>query len=328
MDATLNIISKLIAFTDGSFSSNPRLRAFDWYRDASGISVSDPKSEAHAIPVGTSKLIFNGTRSTTIDGTSGFSIGVSPADPSIYRITHTSGTAPGFRTSRSLNLAGVAVTFAVNSNNTVTISVPVGPDFTGVQVNDTVFVPNSETGDLPNVLAHLNSGFWKVLAVTDSRHIIVSRPIGTDFEGTSETQTLAGSSQLQAYGSTGVQEGDRLEITGGFAQITRQAFVVKTVTSNFVEFVSTAPLPAESVISPTATGMNFYTESKRLIYVECDQDCIVQLNGDTSEFQKVTPIEVGNPDLPGMFLKWGPAWSLTIVNKSTSTLNVLVIHAE
>ena len=328
MDATLNLYAKLLAFSDKTVNSNPRLRSVDWEREAGGISVKDPDSRGYEVLVGASKLVFDGTRSTTIDGSTAFSIALLNTNASTYRITTTGGTAPGFRTGRSLTLNTCVVSFAVGSNNVVALSVTGSSDFTNVQVGDALFVPHTTTGDAANVISTLNAGYWLVVAKASATSLSIVRDGMETFEGVSETVTLTSSSQLVAYGSSGVQLGDTVTISAGFSVGTRSSFEVSAVTNTFIEFVSTLGLPDETGITPGATGMSFYTDSKRLLYIETDQECVLRLNGDSGDYNRLSPIEAGNPDLPGIFIKWGAVYSLTIVNKSTSTLNVLVITAE
>lgn len=329
MDATLNLYSKLLAFSDKNVSSNPRLRSVDWEREALGIAVVDPVSQGFEIPIGSSKVIFDGIRTTTLDNTSAFSIGINFINPSLYRITWTGGTNSTFRTGRNLTLTGIAVTFAVNLNNTVSLTIPniSLSDFSAVVAGDTLFIPNTSTGDSSSPVNDLNSGYWQVLSKTDAFTLTISRFVGTDFEGVGETVTLTSNSQLRAFGPDGVQPGDSVAITSGFALATQKTFPVANVTDLFVEIESSLGLPFESNIMPTASGMIFYTDNKRILYVEADQECALKVNGDTSESQRVSPIEPGNPSKPGIYLKTGDMYSLTVVNKSTSTLNLLVISA-
>lgn len=331
MDATLNILVKLLAFSDTQVNSNPRLRAVDWDREASGIAVSDPVTTGHEIAVGSSKVIFNGVRSTTLDGTSAFSLALLNIDTaSSYRATWTGGTNPSLRTGRALTLNSCVVTFSVQANNVVNLSVPAmtPSDFTPVVVGDYIFVPGTTTGDAANVFNEMNVGYWQVIAKTDNQNLVITRPFGTAFEGVTETQTLTSNAQMVAYGSAGVQIGDTMVLSSGFATASLKSFVITAVTDKFVEFTSTLPLPNQTGILPTATGMVFYTDNKRIVYIEADQEAVVQINGDTGEFQKLSPIEPGNPLKPAIFLKSGSVFSLTVVNKSTSTLNVLVVSAE
>jgi len=156
----------------------------------------------------------------------------------------------------------------------------------------------------------------------------LARFTGADFTAVSETVALTTNSQFQAFSSSGVQVGDKVDISAAFALATRKTFDVVAVTSNFFEVISTTPLPLETGITPGASGMIFYTDSKSFLYIEADQEAAVRLNGSTDSSQRLSPIEAGNPDRPGMFLKRGPAWSLTIVNRASVTLNVVVVHAE
>ena len=329
MDAFLNVTMKLLAFGDKSLNSNPRLRYVDWNRDASGIQVRDPKAESHSIDPGATKLIFDGTRATTISGSTAFAVTLSPLDPSRYRIAWTGGTNPTFRTDRSLTLNGIAVTIAAQANSTVIMTVPAGPpDFTGVNAGDTVFIPDASTGDAAGPFSPLNGGYWQVLAVLSSTSLSLARFAGTDFSATNEVVTLTANSQLQAFSTAGVQVGDKVDISAGFATTTRTTFEVIAVTQTFIEVISTTALPPETAITPGTSGMIFYTDAKSFLYVEADQEAAVRLNGSTDSSQRLSPIEAGNPDRPGIFLKRGPAWSLSIVNRAPVTLNVVVIHAE
>lgn len=330
MDATLNLYTKLLAFSDTTINSNPRLRAVDWERESSGIAVQEPDSKGHEIAVGGSKLIFDGTRTTLTDGTTNFSIALLTGSSSTYRITYTSGTNPVFRTDRSLTLNSCVVTFLVLANNIVNLSVPaLSPsDFTNVVVGDTLFIPHTTTGDSANVINVLNAGYWQVLAKTDAQNLVVSRFVEDVFEAVSETVTLTSNAQLRAFSSSGVQVDDSMVISAGFSTAAQKSYTVTAVTSTFVEFVSSLPLPNQTGIVPGAAGISFYTDNKRLLYIEADQECVVRINGDTGNYQRLSPIEPGNTSRPGIFLKWGSVYSLTIVNKSTSTLNCLVISAE
>lgn len=328
MDATLNIFTKILAFQDTPVNSNPRLRTVDWDRECGGIPVKDPESTGHQIAIGGSKLIFDGSRATTIDGTTAFSLDLLATNASTYRITHTGGTAPGFRTSRALTLNGCAVTFTVQPNNLVALNVAGPSDFTSVQVGDYLFIPHTTTGDAANVINVLNAGYWQVLVKTNATNLVITRPTGITFEGVSEIVTLTSNSQMRGFNATGVQVGDTVAISAGFSQATRKTFLVTAVTDLFVEFVSTLPLPNESGILPTATGMRFYTDNKRIVYIECDQEAVIRVNGDTGDFQSVSPIEPGNPNKPALYLKTGSIYTITIVNKSTSLLNALVVSFE
>jgi len=330
MDATLNLFAKLLAYKDQPVNSNPRLRPVDWDRECGGIAVKDPDSKGHEIPIGQSKVIFNGIRTTTIDGTTTFSLALLNTSPSSYRITHTGGTNPTFRTGRGLTLNSCVVTFDVLPNNIVNLSVPLlsPSDFTPVQSGDFLFVPNTNTGDAANVISVMNSGYWQVLAKTDNQNLVIARPFGTTFEGISETIVLTSDAQLRAFSSAGVQVNDTMVLSAAFSTASLKSYTITAVTDLFVEFSSTLPLPNQTGVMPGAAGMVFYTENKKILYIEVDQEAVVRLNGDLGDFQKLSPIEPGNPDKPGIYLKTGSVFSLEVINKSNSLLNAFVVSAE
>lgn len=330
MDAFLNVTQKIQAYGDRSISSNPRVRLFDVVRDQSGVPCKDPKAEGHEIDPGATKLIWNGTRSTTIGVTTAFDLSLSTLDPSRYRFTWSAGSNPTLRTDRGLALNGRTLTVSVQANNSVvvTVSGAGSNDFTGVIAGDTVFIPHTTTGDSANVLSVLNAGYWQVLAVLSPTSLSLARFPGASFEATGESQVLSSDAQIRAFSTNGVQVGDKVNISSGFATVTRQTFQVVAVTSTFFEVVSTTALPAETAITPGSTGMVFYTDSKKFVYIEADQLCAVRLNGATDDTQVIEPDEPGNQEKPGTYSKRGPAWSLVLVNKSAVTVNVVVLHAE
>lgn len=329
MSAKLNFTAKILAFADSKDSNNPRLRYADWYRHIPSIEVGTVKGGENAIiEPGGSKTFFDGTRSTTIDGTTAFSIDLSPLDPSRYRITHTAGTSPGFRASRNLTPSGIALTFTVNANATATLT-SASAVFAAVQVADIVFVPNTSTGDSANVISAANSGYWQVLSTTSSTSITLIRFAGEDFSAQNEVVTPTSNAQLVAFGASGVQVGDSVDIAAGFATTTRRIFRVEAITDTFFEIISTTALPSQTAIIPGVSGLNFYTSSKQFMYLECNQECVVRVNGDTGNFQRVAPIDPSDPNKPGIYVRFGPTWSLTVVNRSAFPAEVTnLIYAE
>jgi hypothetical protein len=328
MDANLNVTTKITAFADPTISSNPRLKFVDWTRDISGISVHDPKSEAHQIDASTSKTIFSGVRTTTLDGTTAFSVALLPIDAaSRYRFTFTGGTNPSLRTGRALTPSGVQLTITANANATLDI-VSASPLFGAVVAGDYVFIPHTTTGDAANIISVINAGYWQVLSVNSTTSITLVRLVGEDFSGITETVTPNSNAQLRAFSSAGVQVGDSVDISAGFSVATQKTFEVASVTDSFFEIVSSSPLPAQTGILPGAAGLIFYTETKEFLYIEASQEIVVRLNGDTGNTQRVAPVDASDPAKPGVYMKRGPVFSLTIVNRSSVPVNVTIIHAE
>jgi hypothetical protein len=318
----------LLVYEDTTSNNNPFTQTANWRKSVSNVSVSNPKTEKFSLPPNSSLSLFSGTRTTLIDNTSVFSIALNSQNSSVYRIANTSGTAPAFRTDRALTLTGATITVALNNNATATFTTSTG-NFSAVQVGDIVFVPGVNTGDSASPFSATNLGFWVVLARTTTV-ITLSRLAGQSFSGVAEVVVLTANSQLQAFSSLGVQVGDTLEISAGFSVITQKSYIVSTVTPSWVEFVSTESLPLETSISPTNSGLTFYSVAKRYVRIEADQECTVRYNGDTGSTNRIVPRVVG--DLASGFAfedKWGVVWSLDVVNRSrTASMNIILITAE
>ncbi len=326
----LNQSMALVVYDDAESSNNPLQRYIDWKRNTLSVSVSNPQSKKYVLQPNSSSVLFSGSRTTAIDGTSAFSIALNTYNSSVYRITSTGGTAPAFRTDRALTMSASTITVVINNNATATFSASAG-SFAAVQVGDTVFVPHTLTGDaaLASPFSATNGGFWVVLARTASV-LTLTRPSTESFSGVAEAVLLTSNAQLQAFSSAGVQVNDAIEISAGFSVVTQKTFVVSTVTPSWVEFVSTESLPLETGILPTATGLIFYTEAKRFIRIESDQEAVVRFNGDTGNTVRLSPRSAGSLSSGyGMIEKWGTAWQVEMVNKSrTSSMTVIVISAE
>lgn len=325
-DAILNIVSSAVAFGDGSPTSNPKLRYFDWSRQSQGVPVSNPRSECVVLDPGQSKTMFDGTRPTFIDGTTQFQVTLNPMDPSLYRFTWVSGSLPAFRVARATNLTGLQVTITTAANGSATFAVPSGTPFSGVQSGDIVFIPGISTGDPASPFSDINTGYWEVLGAAGTT-LQATRLTGQQFIGINEQVTVANATQFQIFSSTGVQVGDKVEISGGFAIATRKTYEVMAVNPKWVEVVSTSPLALETA-APGMGGMSFYTSSKRFVRIEVDQEALVRMNGDTGSSQRLSPVIPGDSLQTAWYEKFGPAWSLVITNRSASRMTVNMLTCE
>jgi hypothetical protein len=314
----------------GSPSNNPARRYADWTRHIISESVQNPKVEDFDLLPGEARQIFSGVRSTSIDGTTAFDLTLHTNESSVYRLTHSGGTAPAFRTSRGLALNGEELTLTINNNATVLVELDAlsSKTFTSVQIGDIVFLPGLTTGDSATVFNTNNEGFWLVLAKT-SKSLTLRRRIGESFIGVAESVVLTDDDQFQAFSATGIQIGDALDVSGGFSVLTQKVFVVSEVTPSWIQFVSTESLPLESSVLPTASGLSFYSEAKRFVRVEVDQDALLRFNGDTSSSLRLSPRVPGDQEQVAHFEAWGSFWSLSIVNRSSAApLKVNIFTVE
>lgn len=325
----LNLTLKSTAFADQPSVSNPNRRHYDWGVSQTGLPVANPKSTPYSIPPNSSQSIFSGTRSTSLDDTTVLTLAVSTLSANRYRFTNTSGTAPVFRTARSVTPNGHTATWTANSNATSTLTSSTTGDFTNVVAGDTLFVPGLTTGDSAGPMSPLNEGFWLVLSKNGtSTTLQLMRPTGTDYSGISEAVSITSNTQLVFFSAAGVQTLDTVDISAGFSLPVRQAYVIQAVTPTWFEVIATGTLPVSEVATPTTSGIAFYSSAKRFVMVEVDQEAAIQYNGDSSTTNRVSPIVPGDPDGKGFSYKWGATWSLTVVNRSSNVLELNVLTAE
>lgn len=325
--STLSLIVQALGYKDVSRTSNPTRVPINWRRPMPGLQVDNPSTQLFELDPQSTTTVIDGTRSLALDNTTAFSLASnSLVDANRYRITWTGGTDPGFRTDRALDLSTVALTLTVNANQSVTVTGGTG-HFSGVSIGDVVFIPGVSSGDAASPFSPLNEGYWTALAA-DANSLTLARMPGETFEGASETVTPSTASQLQAFSAAGVQVGDTVDISAGFAAPAQRTFDLVAVNPKWIEFESTAPLGPQTGITPTTTGLAIYTMAKRFLFIESDQEIVVRLNGDTGNTTRVTPIIPGDENFPGVYAKIGPAWKLVLVNRSSSRANVTVAHAE
>ncbi len=316
-----------VAYEDTGSNSNPKQKPVDWSKTLSNLPVESPSTYLAKIPALGSLTVIDGSRSTSIDGTTVFSIEVSSIDANRYRVTRTGGTAPAFRTARTADCSAIALTLTVNANLSVTVQAGSGTSFSAAVVGDVVFIPGASTGDSASPFNTVNEGYWTVLSRTNTS-LQLARAAGTVFSGIGEVVTPSTAAQLQVFSADGIQVGDTVELAAGFASTSLHSYGVLAVNPSWFEFESTAPLGEETGIMPTASGIVFYTASKRWLRVEVDQECVARFNGDTGNTNRIEPVIAGDKNYTGWCEKFGSVWKLVIVNRSTSQLSLVVLSAE
>lgn len=323
--AVINIITQLLAYNDAiGQTDNPMQRAVDWTRKIHALEVKKPTSDAICIPPGESATIFDGSRVNPMDGTSILKLSLVSAPESIYRMEVTAGTS-GFRTARAPT--GIVACNVVLNNNTIAEFDFVGATLTGVVVGDVMRINgalNFDTG--PYAFNPLNAGNWKVIAISGTK-VQAVRPTGEDFIGVTENVATA-TADVRFYSSAGLQVGDKIDIAGTFSQASQRTYTIRDVTPTTLDFVSATPLPSESALTYIPTTIVFYLHSKKLVYIEADQEVAVRFNADSSDNNRVTPIKPGDVCLLGYIHKWGDTYKCVIVNKSINVVNVKHILAE
>jgi hypothetical protein len=305
------------------FGAQPAFYNFNCKRDVL-VDVENPQNTSITLQPNETRTIFDGSRTLTVDATTVLSLAYSVLGNHKYRLSYVSGTLPGFRTNRGVVISAVSMAMVINSNSTATLTAGVAGTFSGVVATDTLFIPGVTTGDASIGFNSLNEGYWYVLGATGTV-LTLTRVMGTIFNGYTETIVPTGNALV--YGASGVIVGDTLELVSGFSASNCRDYTVTAVTSEFVEFSSTIPLMAETV-TPTASGLVVYSDGKRFVRVESDQEVVVRVNADTSNNIRIVPWDPTNSKMVGEFMCTGPVWGLVLWNKSTGVAKINIISVE
>lgn len=334
---TLNLHANITAFGDeDTGTSQPKMKYADWTTDRTQIPIEEPLNREFKFGPAQTRTIFDGQRTLSVDGTTSFDLTANAIKPGIYRLTHVGGTAPNFRAARTVELGGEDVEVIINNNATAefTLDALSTPTFADVEVGDTVFIPDTTTGDAASPFNVANTGFWVVLTIAASgaganRKLICARPSGEDFVGVGETVSVATDSQFRVFSADPVQVGDFLELSAGFSAVSLKSYQITAVTDSWIEFTSGESLPLESSVEPGAAGISIYSDAQSIVYIETDQEASIRINGSTQDYIRPVPRKPADIKYRGQFLLTGVIWKLVIVNRAPAApMRALVIAAR
>jgi hypothetical protein len=320
----LNCISQILAYkgVDGT-TDNPSQRSFDWTRKLYSISISNPKSDSATIPAGGSLTLFDGTRPNPLDGTSVLDVALIPGSPSVYRLKVIAGTS-GFKTKRAITVT--ACTVAVNNNAVATFDFT-GGILTSVAVGDILRINGSQSYDTgPYAFNPLNAGQWIVIGKAGTVLTCV-RPTGQAFSAVAET-VASSASDVMIYAQDGIQDGDKFDVSAVLSPVSQRTYTVKSVTPDFIDFVSTIAIPNETGLTYASGAITFYTNLKKFVAIEVNQEAVVRFNDDSGNSNRLTPIVPGDALRVGYQHKWGDTYKCVVVNRSVNPLDVRFFTAE
>lgn len=311
----LTFLVYLNAYADSSASNNPSMSNFKWTRELDSLLVQNPLALSFTLAPGESRSLFSGVRNLAQDNTTEYSISLKPLTTSTYVLSAVSGTLPNFRTPRSTG-ADATTQITVTTNGPLVTFASTGGtalNLAGVQVGDSVVIGSQ--------FNPANQGTWKLIAFTTT-----SLTVENELASAEGPITLGSgfANQLQVFSALGVQAGDTLKISGGFSPVTQDSYQVSAVYANSVEFNAISVLPQESSIQTQAIAI--YFESKQLVYLESDQNCSMNINGDAAG--DIEPWIVGNATKPGVYMRKSTMFSMTVTNTSTSVANLFLASAD
>lgn len=321
--STLNLLHSMSAYNDstsGIINNNPKFRVADWNRQYFGLAVSEAQSQNFVISPNSSLTLYDGSRSTSISSNTVFSI--TNTQGSTYQVFYTAGVRPSFRTQRSLSTSlTTAFNVTVNNNSVVSISQSSGPavDFSTVIVGDILYIAG---GSLFNAG---NKGYFPIIA-KGANYIQIQNTSAASESNISLSTNFA--SDFQIFSSTGVQVGDTAVISAGFSTVTQGSYQVTAVAPEFFEFISSNPLPIETSIIPTSSGLNFYNNAKFITYIETDQNCYIRFDSDSTNVGTIEPF-AAESGVMGMYIKTGYNYRAVLTNRSpVSNCNVYLFTCD
>jgi len=323
-NSQLNLQINAIAFADNTPSNNPMLRHFDLTYKLLGLEAKNPDQKPYTIAPGSSQVIYDGTRTTSINGLTQFDITKPYPDKDTYRFTwNGTGAAPVFRTDRVSTIT-TSTAFTITVNGPIaTLTKTAGPfDTTNIQVGDILLI---QDGAGPSIT---NQGSFIILAKTATAIYV------KNLNAAGESFTILDAAKFLIFSNGGAsnqaQIGDALAITAGFSLATQANYALTEVTSTWIEIAVGSPngIPLETGIAPGAAGFVIYKTVKRFALIAAQQKIITAFNDDTSNTVIVEPIEADNPERPGLLIKNGPFYKLTIVNNGLNPANVIVATVE
>lgn len=338
MGILVNIVNAIIGYNDiRGVNSNPEQKYFDWSRRYNAIAMKEGTSDTRVLQPNETVTLFDGTRSLPVAPVAGVTLVSLKSQVGVKSIYRLSLSDANFRTQRSTGFTqDTEIDISVNQNSIIVMELPdaLNGDFSNVQVGDIIRIKGAATNDnTDNVFSPINSGSWVVLSVASPTKITATRPKPQKFQGIDETVTLGAvdtDNQVQILSQSGVQVDDYFEITGTLSPASYGNYKVLQVAANHIDFVSGTPLPEETdVLLSQLSDLFVYSDAKKLVFVETDQNSILRYNNDVSDNNRIDPVQVGSEYIPGFSTKWGLTWKCVIQNKSaTNSAVVKWITAE
>lgn len=314
--STSNLQVNLIVFSDNSVSNAPLIRNVDISYKLTGQPVSNPDSKMISLAPGETRTIYDGTRTTLIDGTTAFDITRPSLTQNIYRFSASAGTMPSFRTDRVPAMNTSTVLGLTVNGPIATLTATGAFSTTNIQVGDIIKIDAGSGFNAPN------QGKFIILAKGSSS---VSYK---NINAIPESITVLDPNLILIYSNGGnsanqIQIGDKVIISAGFSPASFGSYEVSEVTPKYFEIVvgQYGGIPLETNVIPN-TGLVFYNEAKKFIMIAAQDKISVRCNQDTSDNTVVEAIEPNNPEKPGLFIKNGILYKLVISNLGVDTTTI------
>ena len=316
----LNLSLFLNAYRDATVTNNPSMNNFRWNQDIQGIDVSEPTSKEPTLQPGQSLTLFSGTVSTSSDATTTWDLALKAGSTNLYRITHSGGTAPLFRTPRAEG-SDATTEVTVTKNAKLMILTSTGGTPFNLIAGGAVVGDEARIGTAFNAA---NRGKFKILALT-ATSLTVENEVGT-----AEWPIKLGSSfatEVDIYSESGVKIADHVDILAGFSSVSFGTFDITDISHDFIEIFSNESLPAESDVPNNPDAFLIYRDAKQFLYIESDRTLDIKINGSVVT-NEIIPMTAGVNKTPGIFMSSASIKSAEITNTSQKTAQIFYITAE
>jgi hypothetical protein len=314
--AKMNILINLNAYSDPTSSFTPNLNNFKWVREYSGLAINEPTSSSFTLGVKESITLFNNSRTLSHDGTTVYDLSLKAGSANTYILKASSGTSPSFKTLRATAVNATTIVDLTKNGNLMTLTVTGGPavNFTStVSVGDILKLDSASFDPL-------NLGKFTILSVTSSSLSF------ENINGLAQTSITIGAGfaeEFKIFSAVGVQKEDKVKIGGSFSLLSQGSYPITDVEDNKVEFYFTGTLPLET---KTTTGINVYSSSKQILYVESNKKTKLTLDGSVENI--IQPSSNGSAVVNGFFLIKSDIYSLSIENLDSAIANIFVATVE
>lgn len=313
----MNILTHINIYEDNSATSNPSQNNVKWSKDVQGILVNDPTSRLIKLNAGETLDLFSSNISVSSDITTTYDIFLKPNTSNTYVIKHSGGTAPVFKTLRSIG-ADATSEIKVKKNATLLKFESTG----GALLNLSTVVIGDEVR-LGEGFNASNRGKFKVLSVgadffTVENAFGVSEIVllGVEFEN-----------ELKIHSASGIQVGYKVDIKANFSSVSFNTYEITDVSDNYIEIYSSKALPDETDVANSPESLFFYKDAKKFIYLESNKKLSIKINGSV-ETNTVEPFIVGGSVKSGVFMSSSSIKKMEIENKDQEVATVFYVTAE
>jgi hypothetical protein len=308
MTQHVNTYISLLCYSDGEVTNSPRLIDYNYQIQIPDQETSRTRSQKYIVSPSESEYVLNQKRDLTTGAS--WEVSVSPSSAvSSVRLKWT-GINPNLRTERTTGrtfVSSSAVTLMRVTGSKVMKITSLGKSFSSnITVGDELYISPSCGMSNPS-----DAGKYPVVGIENSgESVLVFAPdmMNDDF--------VSVSSDIYAFSSGPVRDGDFVKLGSAFAFSNRGQFKVTMVTSRFFEIQN------PNYMNETVTqDVEIFDTLYKTTVITTDQTVELYVN-DSQTPLTIEPYLAGNIGLVGYFTWRGPVYQLRVTNVGNVEANV------